>query len=129
VDASSDRDGEPLVARLTASGSAGWMAATPGEQLITVRFHAPQDVARIRVVFTEVQGPRTQELTVWATCRAGATRRELARQQFTFGPAGPVRHVGEYEVGVAAVSVLELRIVPDVNGARAYASVQELRVA
>ena len=43
--------------------------------------------------------------------------REILRQQYTFSPPGATREVEDYVVNLHGVTVLELRIVPDIAGA------------
>src|SRR6476620_135582 len=52
--------------RHVAAGHGKWSADSPGEQLIDVRFHQPTSVGRLRVVSSEGEQSRTQELTIWA---------------------------------------------------------------
>src|SRR4029077_10984405 len=101
IDATSDRNRPPLASVLGGTDERDWMASAPGEQLITVRFHAPQDVHRVRLVFVERERERTQELTLWGSSHRGETHREILRRQFTFSPRGATRCVEE-----AAVEVL-----------------------
>jgi hypothetical protein len=51
------------------------------------------------------------------------------RQQYNFSPPGAAREVEDYDVDLDAVTVLELRIVPDISGGSARASLAQLRVA
>jgi hypothetical protein len=51
------------------------------------------------------------------------------RQQYNFSPPGTTWEVEDYEIDLDGVTVLELKIVPDINGGRAHASLAQLRVA
>jgi hypothetical protein len=110
--------------------SAGaWSADCPGEQLIEIRFRHPTTVSRLRVVSTEDEHSRTQEMTLWASIRRGERHREIFRQQFNFRPGAATEQVEEYVLRLEEVSALQVRIVPSVDGRRAVARVSELRVS
>jgi hypothetical protein len=51
------------------------------------------------------------------------------RQQYNFSPPGMTREFEDYAVDLAGVTALELRIVPDISGGDARASVAQLRIA
>lgn len=106
-----------------------WSANCPGEQLIEVRFRQPTDVRRLRVVATEAEQSRTQEMTVWASLHRGERHREVLRQQFNFSPDGATEEVEEYALTLDGVSAIQLRIVPSIDGTPATARVSELRVS
>ena len=106
-----------------------WSADCPGEQMIEIRFHHPTSVSRVRVVSSEFEQSRTQEITVWASLHRGQQHREVLRQQFRFSPHGATEEVGEYALRLDGVSVIQLRIVPSIDGQPAVARVTEFRVA
>ena len=106
-----------------------WSADCPGEQMIEIRFHHPMVVRRLRVVATEPEASRTQEMTVWACLHCGERHREVLRQQFNFSPDGATEEIEDYVFEFDDVSALQLRIVPSVEGRPATAHVRELRVA
>ena len=112
-----------------ARGSGAWSAEWPGEQMIEIRFRRPTTVSRLRVVSTEVEQSRTQEMTIWASLRRGERHREILRQQFNFRPGGATAHVEECVLQLEDVSALHLRVVPSLDGRRAVARVSELHVA
>ena len=58
----------------------------------------------------------------------GRTFREVVRQQYTFSPAGATSEVEDLNVDLAAVTALELTIMPDQSG-QAHASLAEWRMA
>ena len=129
VKASSEEEDHPVGAAYGSTGGSGWRAATPGEQVINVAFRHPTNVRRVRVVFHEATCDRTQEFTLRWSSHRGETHRQIVRQQFNFSPYGATREVEDYEVDLHDVAVLELRIVPDVRGGEALASLAELRIA
>ena len=106
-----------------------WSAACPGEQMIEIRFHHPTPVRRLRVVTTETEQSRTQEMSVWVSLHRGERHHHVLRQQFNFSPDGATEDVEEYTLDLEDVSVIQLRIVPSVDGRPATARVSELRVA
>ena len=106
-----------------------WSADRPGEQTIEIRFHHPTTVRHLRVVSSELESSRTQEMTVWASLHRGERHREVLRQQFNFSPNGATQQVEQYAVQLEDVSTIQLRIVPSIDGRQAVARVSELRVA
>ena len=106
-----------------------WSANSPGEQLIDIRFHHPTSIGRLRVVSSESRQSRTQEMTIWASLHRGEQHREVLRQQFNFSPRGATEEIEDYRLRLEAVSAIQLRIVPSIDGRPAVANVRELRVA
>ena len=106
-----------------------WSAESPGEQLIEIRFRRWTPVRRLRVVSSENNESRTQEMTIWVSLRGGEQHREVLRQQFNFSPNGATEEVEEYALQLDEVSRIQLRIVPSIDGRPAVARVSELRVA
>ena len=106
-----------------------WSADRPGEQTIEIRFHDRTPVRRLRVVSSEVEQSRTQQMTIWVSLRGGEQHREVLRQQFSFGPNGATEKVDEYALHLEDVSSIQLRIVPSIDGRPAVARVSELLVA
>jgi hypothetical protein len=51
------------------------------------------------------------------------------RQQFNFSPPEAAREVEDYDIDLDGVTALELKIVPDISGGSARASLAKLRVA
>jgi hypothetical protein len=106
-----------------------WSAEIPGEQTIEIHFRHGTSVRRLRVVSSEAEQARTQEMTIWASLHRGERHREVVRQQFNFSPHGATQEVEEYAVQLDDVSTIQLRIVPSIDGRPAVARVCELRVA
>jgi hypothetical protein len=129
LQASSGQESHPIEAAFSSRGEAGWRASEPGEQVIRVVFRHPMNLRLIRVVFMEANLPRTQEFTLLWSSHRGETHRQIVRQQFNFSPSGATREVEEYEVELYDVTWLELRIVPDIQSGKAFASLAELRIA
>lgn len=106
-----------------------WSADAAGEQVIEIRFRRPTMVSRLRVVSSEAEQSRTQEMAIWASLQRGERHRELLRQQFNFSPNGATEEVEEYALQLEDVSAIQLRIVPCIDGRPAVAHVRDLRVA
>ena len=127
VELTSEEAEHPIEAALTGTGS-GWLAGGSGEQVIRFLFHEPLRLRRVHVRFDE-NTPRTQEFVFrWSRDR-GQSYEEVVRQQYTFSPPSTTREVEDYAVDLQGVSVLELRIAPDIENRTARASLSELRVA
>lgn len=112
-----------------ARAPSSWSAECPGEQMIEVRFHHPTAVRRLKVVTTEAEQSRTQELTIWVSQHRGERHREVVRQQFNFSPHGATEQVETYAVQLDDVLAVQLRIVPSIDGRPATARVRDLRIA
>jgi hypothetical protein len=118
----------PIEAMLMPGATAGWRAAQAGEQTVRFVFDELQTLKRIRLVVEENRQARTQEFVLrWSP--DGHAYREIVRQQYSFSPRGAAREVEDYAVDLAGVKAVELRIVPDISGGDACASVAELRIA
>jgi hypothetical protein len=109
--------------------SSGWRAAQPGEQTIRLLFDEPRRLRRIHLMFHEGEQERTQEFVLrWSPDR-GQSYREIVRQQYNFSPPEATREVEDYDIDLDGVTALELKIVPDISGGSARASLAQLRVA
>src|SRR4029453_1849241 len=106
-----------------------WSMDAPGEQMIEIRFHEPKYVSHPRLISSEIEQERTQEITVWASLNRGEQHRELLRQQFNFSPNGATEEIEEYPPGLWAVSAIQLRGVPNIDGRRAVARIGGVWVA
>jgi hypothetical protein len=129
VELTSEDAANPIEAALVPGAGLGWRAAQAGEQTIRLLFDELQRVRRIQVLFHEDQQARTQEFVLRWSPDGGRSYREIVRQQYNFSPPGVTRELEEYAVDLAGVTALELRIVPDISGGDARASVSQLRIA
>ena len=127
VELTSEDPAYPIEAALS-SGS-GWRAAQFGEQAIRLLFDEPQRVRRVQLLFHEDQQARTQEFLLRCSQDRGQSYREIVRQQYHFSPPDTTRELEDYTVDLAKVMVLELKIVPDISGGKARASVAQFRVS
>lgn len=129
VEITSEESGHPVESALTAGAGPGWLAGETGEQTIRLLFDEPQALRQIQLVFEEQSRERTHEFVLRWSGDGGRSYREILRQQFTFSPPGTTREVEDYTLNLQSVTVLELRIVPDISRGDARASLILLRLA
>jgi hypothetical protein len=129
VEITSEDADHPIESALIPGAGPGWRAAQPGEQTIRLLFDEPRSLKRIHLMFHEGEQVRTQEFVLrWSPDR-GQSYREILRQQYNFSPPDTTREVEDYEIHRGGVTVLELKIVADISGGRARASLAQWRVA
>ena len=129
VEITSEEADHPIESALISGRGPGWRAAQPGEQTIRLLFDEPLSLRRIQVVFQEDEQERTQEFVLrWSPDR-GRTYREIVRQQYNFSPPEAAGEVEDYDIDLDGVTAFELKIVPDISGGSARASLTQLRVA
>jgi hypothetical protein len=129
VELTSEDAANPIEAALVPGAALGWRAAQAGEQTIRLLFDEPRRVKRIQLLFHEDQQARTQEFVLRWSPDGGQSYREILRQQYNFGPPGVTRESEDYAVDLAGVTTLELRIVPNISGGDARASIAQFRIA
>jgi hypothetical protein len=129
VELTSEDAAYPVESALRPGGGPGWRAAEPGAQTIRLRFDAPQELERIRLVFHEREAARTQEFVLRWSADGGRSYREIVRQQYTFSPPSTASEVEDYAVDLDGVTDLELNIVPDIGGGGNRASLAEWLLA
>ena len=129
VEITSEDVGYPIESALIPGTGSGWRAAQPGEQTIRLRFDEPLRLKRIHLAFHEDEQERTQEFVLRWSSDGGQSYREILRQQYNFSPPEATREVEDYDVDLDGVTALELRIVPDISGGSARASLTQLRLA
>lgn len=128
VEITSEEAGSPIESALAAGSGPGWQASEPGEQKIRLLFDHPQALKRIYLVFEEDRRERTHEFVLRWSEDGGRSFREILRQQYTFSLPDATREVEDYAVNLDKVTVLELRIVPDISRGDARASLTLLRL-
>ena len=128
VELTSEDAANPIEAALVPGAGLGWRAGQAGEQTIRLLFDELQRVRCIQVLFHEDQQARTQEFVLRWSPDGGRSYREIVRQQYNFSPPGVTRELEDYAVDLAGVTALELRVVPDISGGDARASVAQLRI-
>ncbi|MEJ2070295.1 MAG: hypothetical protein P8X65_09520 [Syntrophobacterales bacterium] len=129
VEITSEEVGYSIESALIPGTGPGWRAAQPGEQTIRLVFDEPLQLRRVHVVFQEDERERTQEFVLRWSPDGGQTYREIVRQQYNFSPPGSTREIEDYAVHLEGVTALELKIVPDISGGSARASLAQLRLA
>ena len=129
VEITSEDVDHPIESALIPGTGSGWRAAQPGEQTIRLLFNAPLRLKRIHLVFQEDGPARTQEFVLRWSPDGGQSYREIVRQQYNFSPPEAAREVEDYDVDLDGVTALELKIVPNISGGSAQASLAQLRVA
>jgi hypothetical protein len=129
VEVTSEDAAHPIESALVHAGAQGWRAEGPGDQTIRLLFDEPLKLRRMRLVFRDDVQSRTQEFVLRWSSDGGRTYREIVRQQYTFSPPGTVREIEEYAVDLGGMTILELRIVPDIGGGDAVASLEQMQLA
>lgn len=129
VEISSEDAAHPIESALSKSVGTGWLAAGPGEQTIRILFDAPTRLRHVRLLFEEKEHSRTQEFVLRWSADGGRTLRDVVRQQFNFSPPEGTREEENYTVELSGVTTLELKIVPQIGGGPAKASLRLLRLA
>ncbi len=114
---------------LTDELNTGWQAASSGQQTLRIIFDQPLTVEHIILLFDEPQQSRTQEFVLlWLRDKENAYR-EILRQQFHFSPPNTTREIEHYEVRLQPLKALELKLIPDISGGNAYATLKRLCLA
>jgi hypothetical protein len=127
VELSSEDPSHPFENVLRGRDKGGWRAASPGPQVIRVRFDEPRPLHRIRLEISD-PGPRSQEFCLSAIDAANQ-RRLIARQQWNFSPGGSTLEVEDYSVNLLEIAALELEIDPGRHDREAIATLQCFAVA
>jgi hypothetical protein len=128
VEITSEDATHPIDSALTTGTGPGWRAGQTGEQTVRLVFDEPQRLSRISLVFEEDSEGRTHEFVIRVSADNGRSYREVLRQQFTFSPPGTTREEEDYAVSLDGVTIFELRVVPDISGGDAHASLTRLRL-
>jgi hypothetical protein len=128
VELTSEDVAHPIESALLGTAS-GWRAAAPGEQSIRLLFDHPQAIRLIHLHFVESEIERTQEYVLRWSPDGGQSFHEIVRQQWNFSPSGVHEEIENYQVDLAQVTVLELRIKPDIGHQGACASLRQWRLA
>lgn len=129
IEFTSEQKEHPVEAALLPGHGSGWRADQPGEQTIRLIFEQPMTLGLIHLRFDEPAQARTQEFALRWLAEGGEHHREIVRQQYTFSPPGMTKEIEDYRVELTGVAELELRIVPDISGNNALASLTQLSLA
>jgi hypothetical protein len=129
VEITSEAVGHPIESALIPGRGSDWRASRAGEQIIRLLFDTPMKIRRIHLLFCEDHLERTQEFVLRWSPNRGESYKEIVRQQYNFSPLGATREMEDYRIDLDGVTALELRILPDIRGVDAYASLAELFLA
>lgn len=129
VEVTSEDPSYPVEGALLPGNGGGWRAGEPGPQTLRLIFDEPQRLRRIHLEFVEPAVERTQEFLLRWSVDAGKSFQEIVRQQWNFSPDGAPREVEDYQVDLAGITTLELRIEPDSGRGSSIASLSQLRLA
>jgi len=129
VEITSEDPAHPIESALLPDRLSGWRAATPGQQTIRLFFNQPQRLGRIWINFVEPGTERTQEYVLRWSPDCGRSFRNIVRQQWNFSPQGATCETDDHRVDLAAVTILELSIIPDIREGNAFASLAAMRLA
>lgn len=129
VEISSECPGYPIESALAGDAETGWRAAGPGEQTIRLVFDQARTIKHIFLIFDEQEQSRTQEFVLRWRGDGEDFFRDILRQQYHFSPPSAGREIENYSVDLKQVKALELRIIPDINGGEARATLTRLRLS
>ncbi len=129
VEITSEDAAYPIELALLPDQTSGWRAAGPGKQTVRLLFAQPQKIEKIWLSFIETEVERTQEYVLRWSPDGGKSFEEIVRQQWNFNPQGSTTETEEYQLNLAAVTVLELIITPDISKGDARASLAQMRLA
>lgn len=128
VEITSENPEYPIEKALLPNNELGWCAAQDGEQVIRLIFDQPQSIGQIALHFIEKQVERTQEFVLRWSENKDTPFYEIVRQQWNFNSAS-TEELENYQVNLLNVKVLELVILPDIQGKKICASLHKLRLA
>ena len=128
VELTSEDAEHPIESALIMNSGSGWRAQQSGKQTIRLLFDKPYRIRRIQLLFQEDERARTQEFVLRWSPDAGASYREIVRQQYNFSPPGITRELEDYVVDLDGLKMLELSIIPDINAGEAIASLAQFRL-
>jgi hypothetical protein len=129
VEISSESQEHPIESALVEGSKSGWQAACSGEQTIRLIFDQPQTIKHIYLLFDEQEKSRTQEFVLLWRMDNEDFFREILRQQYNFSQPLTTQEIENISVDLKQVKVLELRIIPDINGGEACAKLTQLRIS
>jgi hypothetical protein len=127
VELSSEDPAHPFEHALRTDKAGGWMASTPGPQVIRICFDEAQPLRRVRLQFREERVERSQEIALFATAH-GSPKKELVRQQWMFSPRGATDEVEDYSFDLDGVTEIELQIDPGRHDKAVVATLEAIQV-
>ena len=129
VELTSEDPHHPIESALIVDQENGWRAAEPGQQTIRLIFTQPTTVKSIHLRFKEAVMARTQEYILRWSADKGSSLHEIVRQQWNFNPDNATLEDEQHQVNLKGIDMLELQIIPDINGGEAIASLEELQLS
>jgi hypothetical protein len=129
VEVTSEDAFHPIESALLLGNAGVWRASHPGEQVIRLIFDEPQRIGLINLLFVEDEQARTQQFVLRWLQNNSLHFQEILRQQYNFSPPETTQESETYAIDLAGLVALELRIVPDISGGDARASLASLRLA
>ncbi|MDX8405995.1 MAG: hypothetical protein R8K50_07580 [Mariprofundus sp.] len=127
VEISSEDEHYPIEAALT--GGSGWRASSAGEQTLRLLFDQPQRITLIDLLFIVEDQSRTQEFVLQWSADGGQSFQPVARQQYNFSSPDSTREEEQFPLDLHDVTTLEMRIIPEISGGDARASLARWRIA
>ena len=100
-----------------------------GSRRFVFSFDTPIRLSRIRLFFNEEHHVRTQEFVLQWLSEGMQHYQQLVRQQYNFSPPTSMQEIEDYRVNLDRVTVLELRIVPDISGGETRATLTKMQLA
>ncbi len=129
VEVSSEAPDYPVEFALLPKHRVGWQAGRSGMQCLRLIFDQPQQLNIIRLSFSEPLLARCQEYCLRWSADIEHPLQEFIRQQWNFSPTGSTVEREEHLITLAHVKVLELQIIPDIQGGGARATLERLQLA
>lgn len=127
IEATSEDSRYPIESAFEIDGH-GWRAVELGEQIIRLVFDGPQRIQRIQLCFMESDTERTQQITLQWSTDQGAMR-PLIQEEWYFSPKESMIQIGDYEVDLDGVRMLELTVSPEIKRGAAVATMASWRLA
>ena len=128
VEVSSEDSAHPVEFALSPDSRSGWRAAKAGPQILRLIFERPQKIKHVHLEFEEHEVARTQQFFLRWYSDGGCSYHDIVRQQYNFSPPHTTEEREVYQVDIGNVTDLELRVIPDISGGSARASLERLRV-
>jgi len=129
VEITSEDATHPIESAFKPGKVTGWRASESGPQTVRLLFDKPLRVRRIHLVFKEEEHDRTHEFVLRWSSDGGKSYQEIVRQQYNFYSPDNILEIEDYAVDLEGLTALELRIIPDISGALAHASVEQIHLA
>lgn len=114
----------PIESALLAGQGSGWRAAGPGRQTIHIIFTHPQQLREIWLNFHEPDVNARKSMSCVGSRIAESPFKKSYANSGTLVPHGSTRETEDHHVGLLAVTVLELSIIPDISWGNAFSPLE-----